>query len=687
VKKKGGDDSFSKMIRDAGMQVKLDLKNQIDSVDLDHPEIVIPDGPFQPKVFNILDYIEQPWGLNMTLYPVQRFVVKLYYHLPLDDKNKTITVTDMLGDQVRYRFTETEYLKFLNSEGRCNIGEQDHPRNELVMSVGRRGGKTMLSSIFASYEIYRLLNLGNPQSYYGFPNGDRIQIISVAVDKEQAGILFGAVSGHLQKCDYFRPYMANSTQSLIQFRTPWDIEKFGPVDRLHQNGRFTTLVGKASLRVTFKSSVAKGLRGHSNAVIIMDEVAHYTEDGTSSAKDIYDAIFPSSATYVPKDPETKMPYRKADGNTYPLESRVISISSPLNKSGHFYNLYMRAMRGGPDSTNMIAIKAPTWELNPSVPADYYKQKYYEDPLVFMTEHGADFSDRVRGWIEREADLMACVDPEARPHYSGVTRFPHQMGVDIGLVNDASVVCITAVVQGKVQLVYHEKWQAGVDWRDSNPHLGDQYSVPYCKLIKDAERLEFDEIANWIFALTKRFYITDGLFDRFTGIPLEQALLKKGLSQFRCEYFSRDQASKIYQNAKLAMFDKGLVLYDYPLPDGPGISGSAGSKHSPHIQELLSLQAQQMSKNVVIVEAPEGRDNHDDFSDAFVRAVFLSSDILHNTKKVYGHSIASGYGAVSAPSGGGMSPQRYERMRARHHGVHTERRNPMAGSRMRSRRGF
>ena len=119
-------------------------------------------------------------GVGMRLYPVQRFIVKLYYHIPLDDREKTINISDMFNQEIVYRFTEKEYLKYLFDEGRCNIEEQDHDRRELVLAIGRRGGKTMLSSLFASYEIYRLLNLENPQEYFGLPNGDRIQIISVA---------------------------------------------------------------------------------------------------------------------------------------------------------------------------------------------------------------------------------------------------------------------------------------------------------------------------------------------------------------------------------------------------------------------------------------------------------------------------------------------------------------------------
>lgn len=540
-------------------------------------------------------------------------------------------------------------------EGEGQVYDLNVPEGSAFVANGFTNHNTTLSSIFASYEVYRLLNLGNPQQYYGLPNGNRIQIISVATDKDQAGILFNEVTGHLAKCEYFKPYIANNTLSHIQFRTPYDIDKYGPSAR-HQNGKFVSFNGKTSLRVTFKSSIAKGLRGAGNAVVILDEMAHFQANGQASAKDIYDAVTPSTAAFSPKLPDefgVFMPIEKPDGTKYPVEARIISISSPLNRHGKFYELFNLAMTGGPGSENILAIQAPTWEINPTVPSSYYKQKYHSDPAVFMTEHGAQFSDRVRGWIEREQDLVDCIDPNHRPLMVGMPRHPHQMGIDIGLVNDGTAIAITTNINGKIVLVYHEHWKAGVDWRETNPHLGDHFSTDYCKILKDTTRLDFDEIANWIWALTKKFHITDGIFDSWNGIPLEQSLLKKGLSQFKSEHFKNEVASRIYQNAKMLMFDRSLVLYDTPIP--------SGSKHSMLIQEILQLQAEQVSKYLVKVQAPQAAGYHDDCSDALVRAVWLTSERNRNEVHVYGSSARP---MAARPA---MTPERYQRARALKHG--------------------
>jgi len=607
------------------------------------------------NIFSVIDYVEQPWGLNMRLYPGQRFLVKLYYHIPLEEREKTITITDMYNTKVLFQFTEKEYLHFLFEEGRCNIREQDHERRDLVLAIGRRAGKTSLSALFASYEVYRLLNLRNPQEYYGLPNGNRIQIISVATDKDQAGILYNDVTTHIAKCDYFQPHLANNTLSYVNFRTPYDIERFGPTQR-GWDGKFTSFNGKATLRLTFKSCIAKGLRGSGNIVVILDEMAHFQTAGQASAKEIYDAVTPSTAAFSPKD-------RKGNPRG-PIEARVICISSPLGREGKFYELFDLAMRGGPGAENLLAIQAPTWEINPTVPASYYRRKYHEDPTTFMVEHGAQFSDQIRGWIEREADIEACIDVNLRPKSRGLPKAPHQMGVDVGLVGDGTFVVITHAENDRIVLDYHEGWYAGIPWRETNPHL-EEPTTAYARQLSEYERLDFDSIAEWIESLCKRFYITAGLFDRWNGIPLEQSLHKMGLRQFKSEFFSRDQSSKIYQTAKMLMFDERLVFYDYPK--------QAGSKHSALVTELLRLQVSHLSKNMTLVEAPKIGGAHDDAADALVRAIWLTHEQISNQKIVSRGSSTQPY--ISAPG----SLRSYQIGRTRVHGAIKERTIPRRGA--------
>ena len=866
------------------------------------------------QVANIIEFVESPWGLNVEgnlfLFPVQRIILKAHYGLELDDK-KTFEISDWKREKFR-TFTEASYLKYMFEEGRCNIGEVDHERREMVLSIGRRSGKTFLAAAVAAYETYKLLLKGNPQAYYGLPAANNIQIISVATDKDQAGLLYQEASGHFKNCfareteiitadgiqpigslagttqrvlgrngawvdapiqsfgkqrlwaltlrrqgvekvvhctrdhrwfardqhakfrgkgfieftteelrpekhrlqvvfghsyknivtpspfgvahgftygdgsttpgdrnatrvmmigekdsnlrpyfalcpqrscpavngveagslpnyfrelpslrenkayllgwlmgylaadgtvkagtpsiastlrsnlefvrslcavigigtfsirkedrisnltgrpftmytiglmrstldktfflipahresflaaggdvlrrevrewvvqsveetdreeevfcatvegqhafvladnlvtgncGFFRPYSANSTQSFSKFQTPQDIVRYGAYG--------TDKTAKATLKVTFKSCIAKGLRGAGNLVVIMDEMAHFTDEGQSSAESVYNAITPSTSTFSPKDPTDT---RNSIG---PVEGRIISISSPLGRQGQFYTLFRLGMKGGTVADNMLVMEAPTWEVNPTIPASELEKHYWKNPTVFFTEYGARFDDRTKGWIDSEDDLMACVSPTARPANQGLPRRPHFVGLDLGMVGDA-----TAIAIGHVD---HEE-HIVLDLLDQIKAGEGKYA--------NYERLEFEDIADWVLEHSKRFYIAEGMFDHWAGLPFEQALQRRGLRQCRMEHMTRNLNSDIFKNFKDMMWDKRLILYDHPK--------EPGKEHCPYILELMELQAETHSKYVIEVHAPKTEGKHDDRSDALVRMVWLASQKL------------------------------------------------------------
>ena len=568
-------------------------------------------------VVDIITFIEAPWGLRMALFPVQRVILKAYYGVLLDTNpmgypldvpvptthpNYDPELMDVTG-YYKYRvpvmnwrretlkvLTEAEYLADLHKQGRCNIGTvvAGQERREMVLSVGRRSGKTEMSSCIAAYETYRLLAKGDPQSYYGIPPSENIQLISFATDKDQAGILYQKVSGYFRGCAFFAPYTANNTQTYARFQTPKDIERYGSYQDDDN--------AKATIKVTFRSSVAKGSRGAGNIVVILDEMAHFTDNGQSSADAVYDAVVPSTTTFSPKNPLDR---RQATG---PLESKIIAISSPLGKQGAFYNLFQKGFAGGSIGRTRLCFQAPTWEVNTTISADAFESEYIKDPRVFMTEFGADFSDRTMGWLDAvtgEADIMACVNTELRPRAKAAPLAPHFMGIDFALVGDASAIAIGHLDEkGRIVLDVSDSIQAG---------HGD---------FVGQDRLEFANVVDWIYQYTRKFYITEAVFDQWAGIPFEQALQSKGLKQFEMVHHTQQLTSQMYQNFKDMMYDKRLMLYDWPIPQD--------KRHGPLIEQLLELQAETKSKYVTLVAAPKGQDKHDDLADALVRMVWLAS---------------------------------------------------------------
>jgi hypothetical protein len=309
-----------------------------------------------PRPRSILDYTERQSGLGIKLFPVQRLILKLYYGIELDDRKKSIPILNPLVGKVRFKLTELGYLQYLFESGRCNIHEQNsRPRRELVLSLGRRTGKTSLLSIISNYELYRLLSLGDPQAYYQLPSSQQIQISCVGVDKDQAHLMLRDWQAYLQKVPSFAPFIQYHSLSRIQLWTPAD-----------------KLCGRArgSLRVAFKSSLSAEGIACTNAALALDDLALFRDERRA-----YDALAPTTKHLIPKRRKTS-------------EARIVCASSPRYRKGKFYELFHRGMVDKYKTS--LVIQAPTWEVNPAIPSEFYQERYRESPRLFYQEFGAQF---------------------------------------------------------------------------------------------------------------------------------------------------------------------------------------------------------------------------------------------------------------------------------------------------------
>lgn len=585
---------------------------------------------------NIVEFATAPWGLGMgsiqgipPLFPVQRFILKCYYNIPLIGGEKDIIIRDRFNEQELYRFNELGYLHFLKEEGRINIDEvtglSADSRMNLVLVIGRRGTKTTTISVIVAFETYKLLKKIFPQAFYGILPNDEIRVSCIATNQEQATELFGRITGFLEGSEYFKPYRNKPTLSYMQLSTPHDIETFGEGMR-------------PSLRIVASPCSGRGLRGHNNIIAILDEMAYFFEKEVSDDKSdraIYDAIAPSVASFT--NPSTREPH-----------GRVICISSPASRTGKFYELFEYAMTS--ECKNLLMLKAPTWEVNHMVSPKFLRSEYAEGPSTYMSEYGAEFSDRIATWIENEQILRVNVIPGLKLKKMSYERLPHFLGIDVGLKGDGTAVAICHLMKKECEGILKDYIEL------------DHIEVRYAEQ-EGKEYFHPEDIAEWISTFTEKFFIVKGMMDPYYGLSMLPVFEKKGIRQIELRPSGRELKSKIWQNLMSKMLDNTLRI-----PEANEVDGAGKAKDLPLIDELLKLKASVYSQYLIDVYAPEIKGMHDDLSDAFARSVYLATEYLSQV----GLSGGGRSTLAGAPATGGINSYRKYMTKQRRSALFTNR---------------
>lgn len=573
---------------------------------------------------DIVTFCENQNFLNQPLHGAEKFVLKVFYNLPLDNKSKCIRIRSFPFDKEGKLFTELEYAKFLIQQNRTNLkdlAKDFHKFTELVLVCGRRSGKTFIASIISSYEAYKLILKGNPQEYYKLPQGEEIRIINIASTTDQALILAKATQNRILNSKWFTPYVEGKNQSEIRLRTKRDLELYTKEIKLH--GR--PLDSHVSLKILALPCTARGIRGGTVIVGILDELAHYVDnDGNRSGDQVYEALTPSIATFG-------------------LDGKVISISSPYIKAGIFYNIYLDSIgrEGEEPDHNKIMFRVPTWEMNDTITFEYLETEKKRNPESFDSEFGAEFSTTISGFFKYPEKIDSCVLRQEETfvstgnvgHYIAVDPSANDNGYAIAMVHVEIREKITTLENGKEkkekkQVVVLDKWKV---WNLKDPEFeGMQY-------------IDEEIIHEYLNNLFQRFRVVKLVYDQFDSTQSIVKFRKAGVNAMKTP-FSRYYNTKIYKNLRDLIYDERLDLFNNELG----------------IKELKSLQEKRVGKKQFLVEAPTmGEITTDDLCDVLANACFvaLGNEIGNTTIGVVGTN-----GAQTFSSSGQLvaSHQAYER---------------------------
>lgn len=539
------------------------------------------------KEVDIVTFCEHHFYLDQPLHAVEKFILKSYYGLPFDDKQKTLRIRSFPFDKEGKEFTEAEYAEFLINQQRTSIHTLEPVKGiELVLVCGRRSGKTFIASVISAYEAYKLILKVDPQKYYKLPQGEEIRIINVASTTDQALILAKATQNRILNSKWFKPYVESKNQSEIRLRTKHDLNLY--TDEIKRHGR--PLDAHVSIKIQALPCTARGIRGGSIIVGILDEIAHFIDnEGNRSGDQIYEALTPSVATFG-------------------LDGKIVCISSPYIKSGIFYDLYLDSIgrEGEEQDKNKRMFRIPTWEMNETITFEYLESESKRNPESFDSEFGAEFSSVVSGFFKYPEKIDKCVLRQEETfspnnncaHYIAVDPSSSQNGYALAMVHVEKRERIRVDENGKEKkekksVIVLDRWKV---WNLRDPEFeGSQYID---------EEIVHEYMAN----LFQRFRVVKVAFDQFDSTSSVVKFKKAGVNAIKTP-FSRYYNTKIFKHLRDLIYDDRLDLFYHELG----------------IKELKNLQEKRVGKKQFLVEAPtQGEVTSDDLCDVLANATYIAS---------------------------------------------------------------
>jgi hypothetical protein len=552
--------------------------------------------------FDIIEFVTKPQGLGYKLFPSQRFFLKVFEKLPLDNRIKDIDVRDKFNDKVIGTFTEVGFYQYLIDNGKISLDYQTYCANPIInfeLSMGRRASKTTMIVAYIAFKTHQILNIYCPQEYFGILKDDSINITMAALGQDNADKLFKRYVSVIRNSTFFKPFIKfDPNSNTLRLWTKYDLDQIGNrKPDIHSN----------SINVMSVPNTPS-VRGDNNVFVVLDEFAHFNQPNKSTRdrpldEAISQALTPSVSGF--KTPEGE-PFGK-----------ILILSSPNGKKGKFFKEYEAAFKLKKNSYT-LAIQAATWEVNPMISTAYLRKQYNTDPSGYAQEYGAEFIEGGVNWLRDLASLYSAFDTRLDAYRKvGKIDRTYFLGVDFALSNDGTACSVVHFEPN-----YEEPRDSFIPEAFSYDDLLDKriletpsgkFIVDYCEgryagepPYEHMKVLDIDEILVWIEDLYLHWPIRYGMYDQWSGAILEQMIKAKQIRRLQCVKHTQainDSQYKLFSNE---LHGNRLKLpYDKLLEN-----------------ELLKLRIERRSNGIIKVEAPPGGQYHDDRFDSLIRALYL-----------------------------------------------------------------
>jgi hypothetical protein len=221
------------------------------------------------------------------------------------------------------------------------------PVKEAWMVVGRRGGKSRIAALLATYTA-----CFSDYRQYMAP-GELARIPVIAADMDQAGAIFGYVRGFLEGVPAIKALVKGRiTGHRVEFHT--------------------------GVEIIVRAATFRGLRSRPTPLILCDEIAFWrNEESANPDHEILRALRPGMLT-IPG-------------------SMLIGLSSPYARKGVLWEAYRKHY--GQSDPRVLVWQAGTLQMHPGADAEGEITRAYEDdPIAAAAEYGGEFRRDLEAYL-------------------------------------------------------------------------------------------------------------------------------------------------------------------------------------------------------------------------------------------------------------------------------------------------
>jgi hypothetical protein len=393
-----------------------------------------------------------------------------------------------------------------------------YTQNEVICQLGKGSGKDHCARIALAYTVYLLHCLRDPLGYYGKANGIYIDLLNLAVNAQQAQRVF------------FEPF-----KNLL-LGSPWFNEQ-GFEPRVSEIFFFSRPV-----RCFSGHSESEGWEGYEVMTVILDEISAFKTDnelkGDVRSKGSASAIYNMSKLSVM--------------SRFPEVGKCILLSFPRYKGDFIQQRYDGSIEKNEPKT--WAIKAATWEVNPTIERHQLESEYIRNPVEARARFECE-PPHMEDAFFRDADLVRSAfnfgedpldeDGAYKKWFNGSDNYTRFIHVDLALKRDRAALAMVHCPGLK----------------EINTGLGvERLPVLNVDLVKSWEakpgaEINFASIRGLIIDLCRRFSVAIVSFDQWQSVEMIQSLKGMGIN---ADFHSVKKTD--YDTLMTSIYDKRLRGY-------------------------------------------------------------------------------------------------------------------------------